>query len=175
MKKRGLFIGRFQPFHLGHYHVIKQALNDVEELIIAVGSAQLSYTLTNPFTAGERLVMIRLAILNYNLPLNRFWIVPIEDINNNSLWVSYVKSLVPRFDIVYSNNSLVRTLFTDANYEVKQIPLVKRTEYSATYIRELMLNGKKWEHLVPPAVADYLKEINAVKRLKVLSQKDEPY
>ena len=175
MKKRGLFIGRFQPFHLGHYHVIKQALSEVEELIIAVGSSQLSYTLTNPFTAGERLVMIRRAISSYNLPLERFWIIPIEDINNNSLWVSYVKSLVPSFSIVYSNNSLVRILFTDAHYEVKQIPLIKRTEYSATYIRKLMINGKKWDHLVPPAVAEYLKEIEAERRLKILSQKDEPY
>ena len=175
MKKRGLFIGRFQPFHLGHYHVIKQALNDVEELIIAIGSAQLSYTLTNPFTAGERLVMIRRAILGYNLPLNRFWLVPIEDINNNSLWVSYVKSLVPKFDIVYSNNSLVRMLFTSANYIVKQIPLVKRAEYSATHIRKLMLAGRNWKHLVPPSVAEYLEEIGAINRLKLLSQKDEPY
>ena len=175
MKKRGLFIGRFQPFHLGHYHVIEQALSDVEELIIAVGSAQLSYTLTNPFTAGERLVMIRRALFDYKLPLKRFWIIPIEDINNNSLWVSYVRSVVPKFDIVYSNNSLVRTLFTDANYEVKQIPLIKRNEYSATYIRELMLSGENWKQLVPSSVAEYLEEIDAVNRLKILSQKDEPY
>lgn len=34
---RGLFVGRFQPFHLGHLHVIKELLEKVDELIIAIG------------------------------------------------------------------------------------------------------------------------------------------
>ncbi|MFZ0222198.1 MAG: adenylyltransferase/cytidyltransferase family protein, partial [Candidatus Nitrosopolaris sp.] len=39
---RGIFVGRFQPFHLGHMATIKFALEKVEELVIVIGSAQLS-------------------------------------------------------------------------------------------------------------------------------------
>lgn len=52
---RGIYPGRFQPFHLGHLEVLKWGLNKVDELIVLVGSAQESHTLTNPFTAGERI------------------------------------------------------------------------------------------------------------------------
>ncbi|MFZ0697114.1 MAG: adenylyltransferase/cytidyltransferase family protein, partial [Nitrososphaeraceae archaeon] len=40
---RGLFIGRFQPFHLGHLATIKFALKTVEQLVITVGSADKSH------------------------------------------------------------------------------------------------------------------------------------
>jgi nicotinamide-nucleotide adenylyltransferase len=56
---RGLFIGRFQPFHLGHLATVKFALKNVEELVIIIGSAQKSHELRNPFTAGERIQMIK--------------------------------------------------------------------------------------------------------------------
>src|SRR5437870_10806299 len=58
----GLYVGRFQPFHLGHLKAVKYILGRVDELIIVVGSAQHSHTLDNPFTAGERITMIRLAL-----------------------------------------------------------------------------------------------------------------
>ncbi|MBP7820288.1 MAG: adenylyltransferase/cytidyltransferase family protein, partial [Candidatus Methanofastidiosum sp.] len=51
---RALYIGRFQPFHLGHLHVVKLILNSSKEIIIAIGSSQVSHTIQNPFTAGER-------------------------------------------------------------------------------------------------------------------------
>ncbi|MEM2975778.1 MAG: adenylyltransferase/cytidyltransferase family protein, partial [Candidatus Bathyarchaeia archaeon] len=48
--KRGLFVGRFQPFHLGHLTAVKNILKSVDELVIIVGSAQYSHRLDNPFT-----------------------------------------------------------------------------------------------------------------------------
>ncbi|MEM0023032.1 MAG: adenylyltransferase/cytidyltransferase family protein, partial [Archaeoglobaceae archaeon] len=48
---RALFIGRFQPYHLGHHEVVKKILEEVDELIIGIGSAQESHSLENPFTA----------------------------------------------------------------------------------------------------------------------------
>ena len=47
--KTGLFIGRFQPFHNGHLQDIKNALKEVDELIIAIGSSQHFNTKENPF------------------------------------------------------------------------------------------------------------------------------
>src|SRR6266700_8062812 len=58
----GLYVGRFQPFHLGHLQAIKYILGRVDDLIILVGSAQHSHTHENPFTAVERITMIRRAL-----------------------------------------------------------------------------------------------------------------
>ncbi|MBV9668355.1 MAG: adenylyltransferase/cytidyltransferase family protein, partial [Nitrososphaeraceae archaeon] len=58
-KPRGLFVGRFQPFHLGHLATIKFALSHIEELVVVIGSAQKSHEIRNPFTAGERIQMIK--------------------------------------------------------------------------------------------------------------------
>ena len=55
-----LYIGRFNPFHKGHLEALKYIFSkdSIESLIIAVGSAQESYTLTNPLTGGERIEII---------------------------------------------------------------------------------------------------------------------
>ncbi|MCD6340506.1 MAG: adenylyltransferase/cytidyltransferase family protein, partial [Desulfurococcales archaeon] len=70
---RALFPGRFQPIHWGHVSVIKWALSKVDELIIGVGTAQESHTIVNPFTAGERVVMIRLALEEAGVDLRRVY------------------------------------------------------------------------------------------------------
>ena len=60
--QRALFVGRFQPFHLGHQEAILHILREHEEVIIVIGSAQNSHDINNPFTAGERITMIREAL-----------------------------------------------------------------------------------------------------------------
>ena len=98
----------------------------------------------------------------------------IKDIEFNSIWVSYVESLTPPFDVVYSGNPLVRVLFEERGYKVKKPQMFNRKEYSGTEIRRKMLNGEKWEHLVPKAVAEVIKEIKGVERLRKLAETDKP-
>lgn len=52
--KKGLFIGRFQPFHLGHISAIKQGLEVAEKLVLVIGSANRNFDLVNPLTFFER-------------------------------------------------------------------------------------------------------------------------
>jgi len=56
---RALYIGRFQPYHNGHHYVINHIAREVDELIIGFGSAQMSHEPSDPFTAGERVLMIK--------------------------------------------------------------------------------------------------------------------
>ena len=51
-KVRGILIGRMQPVHNGHIEVIKKTLEEVDEIVIGIGSAQKSHELKDPFTAG---------------------------------------------------------------------------------------------------------------------------
>jgi nicotinamide-nucleotide adenylyltransferase len=170
---RALYVGRFQPFHLGHLEAVKYILSNSREMIIVIGSAQESHTLENPFTAGERVYMVRLALSEINVDPGRYYIIPVIDLDVHSLWVSHVCSYVPKFDVVYSNEPLTRRLFIEGGFRVESIPFFKRELCSATEIRRRMLMGLNWEELVPKSVAEYIKEIKGIERLKDLAKTDK--
>ncbi len=170
---RGLYIGRFQPPHTGHVYVIKSILKEVDEVIIGIGSAQISHTFENPFTAGERILMLKAALREEGIDLSKVYLIPIPDIEMNYVWVRYVMMLVPPFNMVYTNNPLVKRLFTEAGFDVKTPPLFNRETYSGKLIRQKMVNGEPWEHLVPKAVVRVIREIKGVERLREIMKSDE--
>ncbi len=169
---RGAFVGRFQPFHLGHLDAAEYALTKCEQLVVVVGSAQYSHTLENPFTAGERVMMIKAALDEAGFSRSSYFIIPVEDINYHSMWVDHIRALTPDFNILLSNEPLTRRLFKEAGIRVESIPFFKREIYSATEIRNRIVVGADWESLVPRAVAKFIKEIDGVERMKELSISD---
>lgn len=171
-KIRGILIGRMQPVHNGHMQVIKKILEEVDEIIIGIGSAQLSHELKDPFTAGERIVMVSQALADADVDPSRYYIIPMQDINFNALWVSHVKMITPPFSIVYSGNSLVKQLFSEEGFEVRQPPLYDRLHLSGTEVRKRILNDSNWEELVPEATVKLIQEIDGIERLKNLSVKE---
>lgn len=171
-KVRGILIGRMQPVHNGHMEVIKQILNEVDEIIIGIGSAQASHELKDPFTAGERIVMMNQALAEGDIDPSRYYIIPMQDINFNAIWASHVKMLTPPFNIVYSGNPLVKQLFREEGYEVRQPPLYDRLHLSGSEVRRRILNDENWQELVPNATVELIGEINGVERLKNLSVKE---
>jgi nicotinamide-nucleotide adenylyltransferase len=173
MVKRGLFVGRFQPFHFGHLAAIKDVLEEVDELVIVIGSAQYSHNINNPFTAGERLVMIRKALEEARIDDSRFWAVPVPNVHLHMMWVSAVEGYTPPFDVVYSNEPLTRRLFMEAGYKVETILFHERKIYSSSEIRERMMKGENWKELVPKSVAAFLEEIDGVNRLRDLAKSDK--
>jgi len=173
MTVRGVFPGRFQPFHLGHLEIVKWALEKVDELIIVIGTAQESHTIVNPFTAGERMIMIKSALIEEGVDMSRIYIVPVPDVLMNAVWVEYLKLYVPSFKYGISRNPLVIRLFRDAGYEVLIPPAFERDKYSSTKIRLLMMaNDPSWRDRVPKAVARVIDEINGVERLREVSRVD---
>ena len=90
----GIFIGRFQPLHIGHEFVIRQALESVDRLIILVGSANVARDARNPFTFDERVHMIRSAFA-YEMAEGRLIIQPLEDhLYSDTAWVAEVQRRV---------------------------------------------------------------------------------
>ena len=155
---------------MGHLQTVKIILQEVDELIIGIGSAQQSHTLTDPFTAGERLQMIRKALITENLPIEDIYCIPIYDIFRNPVWVSHVQSFCPSFSVVFSNNNLLRRLFSEAGYEVQSSKLLERTVFKGSHIRQLMIEDKQWDHLVPLSVYKFIVNIDGVKRLQEIAQ-----
>lgn len=54
-----VFIGRFQPLHLGHQEVIERARKLAKNVLVLVGSAGVARSARNPFTYGERSQLIK--------------------------------------------------------------------------------------------------------------------
>lgn len=169
MQGPGLFIGRFQPFHNGHLHALKEILSKEKQLFIVIGSAQAGFTPTNPFTTAERITMLQLVLDDLDIPCNRYLIIPIPDVNNFTIWVDHVKRYVPPFGVVYTGSETGSTLFSRHNITVEKISLLKKDTYSGTEIRSRIMKGKQWKPLVPEIVAEFIEEINGVERLKSLN------
>jgi len=161
---RALLIGRFQPFHNGHAELVKYAIDKYGEVIIAVGSAYDSYTPHNPFTAGERYLMIHRALAE--IKIRDYYIIPVPDINRYGVYASHVADLSPKFDIVLSNNPTIKEIFEKDGFGVEGTPLFEREKYSGTEIRRRMAEGKEWQNLVPDAVAKIIKELDGEERVK---------
>lgn len=167
---RGLFIGRFQPFHLGHIAAIKFALTNVDELIIVIGSSQASYDQQNPFTAGERLSMIKDSLnADTLIDCKKTLVVPVPDTNVHSTWTHTVDMLVPKYDVVFTNNAFTGYLFTQRNIPVTEPKLLNRDDLSGTEIRRRMLKNIKWTHLVTEQTQTVIQKINGVERVKKIA------
>ena len=169
----GLFIGRFQPFHKGHLATVKFALEKVEQLVIVVGSAQKSHEPRNPFTAGERIRMIKESLdSDGETDVRRILIIPVPDTDVHALWTHQVDMLVPKYDVVFANDLFTLMLFQEKGIKALEAPLYRRDEMKATEIRKRMIAKEIWEDLVPIPVSKVIKEINGVERVKALSRRD---
>ena len=170
---RAFFIGRFQPFHRGHVAMVKKILGSNDEIIIGVGSAQYSHTGDNPFTAGERYEMIKRTLDAEGIA--DYHIVPIPDTHVHSVWVGHVMSLVPAFDVVYSNSPLVVRLFKERGVKVESLPMTDRNRLNGTEIRRRMFEGEDWASLLPEPGVQFIQEIDGVARIKETFRYSTPY
>lgn len=171
MLTTGLFVGRFQPFHKGHLATVKFALGKVDQLVIVVGSAQKSHEPRNPFTAGERIMMIKDSLASEKIDTSKVLIIPVPDVDVHSLWTRQVDMLVPKYDVVFANDSFTLLLFRERGVKTEEAPLVNRSEMQATEIRGRMVSGGKWQDLVPAPVAKIINEINGVERVKAIAER----
>ncbi|MFB6157194.1 MAG: nicotinamide-nucleotide adenylyltransferase [Haloferacaceae archaeon] len=166
---RGFYIGRFQPYHDGHHHMVSEIADEVDELVLGIGSAGDSHTARNPFTAGERIMMVKKSVREFDLPT---YAVPIEDLERHSVWVSHVRSMSPAFDVAYSNNPLVVRLFEEAGVEVRQSPMFRREVLEGAEIREQMVEGGGWRRHVPDPVVEVIEEVGGLQRIRRVSATD---
>lgn len=98
------FIGRFQPAHLGHLHVITQALEHADHLLVLIGSSGAPRSHRNPFTFEERRAMVYNSIPSHLR--KRVLIKPLEDAAyNDARWIHQVQSQVSRaaWEFGYTN------------------------------------------------------------------------
>lgn len=162
----GLLIGRFQPFHLGHLEAIQFALSKVDNLWIGIGSSNKSPEKNNPFTAEERNEMILSSISDSISKQIQIYHIP--DLDNHKKWIENIDTIVPEFDVVFSNDELTQSLYSKLGKNVISVPFKERENLSGTNIREKIKSDQNWQSLVPEGTKIVLKKIGATNRLKIL-------
>jgi len=91
-KKIYVYIGRFQPFHNAHAHVIDRAAKIADRIVILIGSAFQSRTIKNPFTYEERAGVVNQHLDSLNID---YRILPLRDQPyNDGKWIQTVQEQV---------------------------------------------------------------------------------
>jgi nicotinamide-nucleotide adenylyltransferase len=96
--------------------------------------------------------------------VNNFRIILISDIHNPPKWIDHVLSIFSDFDVVITNNSLTKSLFSEKGYTVEKTSLYDKKRFSGKEIRRRMIKRERWEDLVPDEVFKLIKEINGTQR-----------
>lgn len=148
--KCGLYVGRFQPLHIGHYDIIDRMINECDTVIIAVGSAQEYSTKRNPFSYGLRASLI---FKSFSWACPNIIIIPVPDREhpaNDASWGDYLLNTVKTYtgltpDVIYEGTETERTHWYD-NYNIPIVNIQRSIlPISATELRQALLNGEEDE------------------------------
>ncbi len=156
-----VFIGRFQPFHLAHMQTIKIALQQSQQVILALGSAQQERNIKNPFLATEREEMI---LSNFSeADQKRIKFVHVIDVYDDQKWQQLVKSLVTEVAESDTKIGLIGHFKDESSYYLSLFPEWEMVELdslvgaiSATPLREAYYRGEVVESAFPLGTSEFL-------------------
>lgn len=155
---RGLLIGRFQPLHFGHIHLIHESLTHIDRIIIGIGSAQKKqiHADENPYTYDLRKKMLELMIQHENMKEQIESVIPLNDDPNDDVWRTHVLAQTGPIDVVVTNNDWVTGIFESVGTPTLSIPLYKRHLYEGKRIRETLSQPHAWQQYMPEYVWEIL-------------------
>ncbi len=155
--KVALFIGRFQPFHMGHLWEVEEAEKLADAVVVGIGSSNVSGTADNPWDYEARKRMIEVAIQDSRFKIQE--IVAIPDTPSDEEWVKNVEFSIFNFQfskkdvVVLGNNEWVNELLEKAGFAVHRSGFYNRDELEGVQIRKMIREGsKEWKRRVPGKV-----------------------
>lgn len=163
-----VYIGRFQPPHLAHIEIMKQALKQAENLIVLVGSAMQPRTIKNPWTWYEREDMIYQSL---PMPLaERVEVEPLRDVMyNDQQWAEQVQQLVAQHASPSDKVGIIGYSKDESSYYLSMFPQWEQIDVGniedihATDIRNALFEMEedmfdlRIGRNLPSAIHDYLK------------------
>lgn len=186
-----VYIGRFQPFHNAHFETVKRACSLAKQLIIVVGSANQPRTINDPFTAGERIEMIKSACGSW---AHKIVFVTVENYAySDSKWGLEVAQKVEEAAIGDKTDiSLIGFEKDDSSFYLKMfpnwgfIPMEQVEVLDATTIRSLYFSDKCnmnfFMRVIPPIIVDWMVAFmqreeyrNIVAEMKYIANYKKPY
>lgn len=173
--KYSAFIAKAEPFHLAHYELVKEALNQAEEAIVVVGSYKRSPSPKRPWSGEEREQMIRATLTPEEN--QRTHIVFARDYPyKNHLWLADVAGKVN--EITNDSESVVLVghehdhtsdyLRAFPQWEKCLLPNIDTMPH-ATVIRYLYFtHDTSYKQYVHPATAAYMEDFKKTPKFKGL-------
>lgn len=159
--ERAAFVGRFQPYHVGHHRVIEEYRPQYDEFVIVVGSAETARTPSNPLTADERERILRAC--QSDVELRRL----ADEDRGEAGYVTWARRLesLSDADIVISRNALVIRLVREyTTARIVQQTLHDPDRFSGTEVRRRIRADEDWEELVPACARDVIADLQAIIR-----------
>lgn len=167
--KVGIYIGRFQPLHIGHITIINYMQTQYDHLIILVGSANQASSLKNPFSFEMRQKWLKqsfdeLAEAN-ETGAKKISILPLNDYpDDEKKWEAGLNEQVLSATSDDDKITLVGHEKDDSSYYLKSFPqwgydsVPQSIKISATPIRNAWFTDKLdvYSEFLPAYVAAYL-------------------
>lgn len=170
-----VFIGRFQPFHLAHYELVKIALEKAESVIVLIGSYKRAPSPKNPWSGEEREAMMRAALSDEEN--KRIQVVHIRDyLYNDNLWLADITQKVS--DIVGDSKSiaLIGHEHDHSSYYLNMFPQWKFVKIPnidhlshASQIRYMYFTyDLAYQDCLHPKTVEYLENFKNTEKFKLL-------
>lgn len=147
--KTAFVIGRFQPFHNGHKKLIDFALTKAEQVVVIMGDTHGARSFRDPWTIGERALMILNTYNNGRVRVTAVYDVPYDDYE----WSCNVRELMNKFcdtseQVIVGMQKDSTTFYLDLfpNTEVVKMPVEDAyqdedvLEVSGTAIRRIFFD-----------------------------------
>jgi len=180
MDRTGVIHGRFQVLHNDHIKYILAGKARCEHLVVGITNPDPTLTRNdpsnpersdpgaNPLTYFERYVTLREGLVEAELDYREFSIVPFP-INLPELYRYYVPLDAVFYLTIYDHwgrrkLEMLRSLGLKTEVMWEKPPSEKGI--CAAEVRELMAQGKPWEHLVPESTAKLTKMWGIPERLR---------
>lgn len=161
-----VFIGRFQPFHKGHLNSVVFALKHSKKLIIVLGSYRASPSLRAPWSAEERIEMIK-SCLSIS-QIKRIYFVKVRDrLYCEELWIHNLKGEISKVTENREPVAIIGHEKDSSSYYLRIFPQWKFLETGnfngihATDIRKqffLSPHFKSLDEKIPQGVEKWLKK-----------------
>lgn len=147
------FIGRFQPFHLGHLKAIEQ-FTEEHEVVVVIANEE-SRTEENPLNFEERRALIE-ACLDLKIYTQE------DRPEDDNRWKNEIIEKTDVKGIVSRNPRTKKAIQETSDLEVLEQDPVKENIYSGTEIRRRMRSGGEWRYLVPDCAVEKLEEFQEI-------------
>jgi len=169
-----VFIGRFQPFHIGHKFVVDAAFEQANHVVVLAGSANRAPDLRNPWSFEDRVEMVK-KVYPYETGTKKLIVKPLDDtLYNDEAWTSNVQRIVNEtaIDLGFDTDNpakigLIGHSKDNTSYYLKLFPQWASVNvphevgvFNATDIREAYFKGAPTipHDIVPKEISAYLKD-----------------
>lgn len=170
-----IFIGRFQPFHLAHYELVREALKLARTAIVVIGSYKRAPSPKHPFSGEEREAMMRAALTPEENA--RVKVIFMHDyLYNDNMWLADCAQKVSELTDDSESIVLVGHDHDDTSYYLEQFPqwqrhLVPNLDHfpHATEIRYLYFtHDVQYRKHLHPKTMEYLETFKRTDKFKGL-------